>query len=95
MGNWNGTGDCIRVSVQRLDRLDSISTTHQERNKKWRLYPNELAKGGWFTALHNGYIFLALNTKGAGIDTGYFTSYTLYLFLNLRFLFGSMGMEEA
>jgi hypothetical protein len=33
---------------------------------------NQLAKEGWFTALHNGYIFLALNTKGAGIDTGYF-----------------------
>jgi hypothetical protein len=35
--------------------------------------PNQLAKEGWFMALHNnGYIFLALNTKGAGIDTGYF-----------------------
>jgi hypothetical protein len=52
--------------------IDSIRhNTPGKEIKKWRLYPIKSAKG-WFTALHNGYIFLALNTKGAGIDTGYF-----------------------
>lgn len=64
-------GDCIRVSVQRLDST-RFDTTHQEMESKVASIPNQLAKEGWFTALHNGYIFLALNTKGAGIDTGYF-----------------------
>jgi hypothetical protein len=64
-------GDCIRVSVQRFDST-RFDTTHQERESKVASIPNQLAKEGWFMALHNGYIFLALNTKGAGIDTGYF-----------------------
>jgi len=49
-----------------------FDTTTRRRESKVASIPNQLAKEEWFMALHNGYIFLALNTKGAGIDNGYF-----------------------
>jgi len=64
---WEIAYVCLSSDSIRLD-----STQHQEMESKVASIPNQLAKGGWFMALHNGYIFLALNTKGAGIDTGYF-----------------------
>jgi len=66
-------GNCIRVSAQRLDRIDS-TPAHQEPEQKWRLYPNQLAKGGWFTAFYIMDIYLPRSQhQGSGNRySGYF-----------------------
>jgi len=96
IGNWNGKGR-LHTCVFAVTRSDRITQTHQERGQKVASIPNELAKGDGSRRLHNGCIFHALTTKGAGIDTGvlYFIPYTFFESSILAWIDGDGGLNSC
>jgi len=85
MENRNGKlHTCACLSFDLITHQDQDLETGSTKSGVY----TQLAKGDGSRRYNNGYISSRPNTKGAGIDNGYFI-FCIPLFLNLRFLLGS------